>query len=68
MNGVVKLKLYKGNIILAGMESKYALFEESISSFGKSEFFNHHDAEGFINLYTLPFKIDSMMKQDLKGK
>jgi argininosuccinate synthase len=68
VNGVVKLKLYKGNIILAGMESKYALFEESISSFGKSEFFNHHDAEGFINLYTLPFKIDSMMKQDLKGK
>jgi len=68
VTGIVKLKLYKGNIILAGMESDYALFEESISSFGKSEFFNHHDAEGFINLYTLPFKINAMMEKNLKGE
>lgn len=68
VTGLVKLKLYKGNIVLAGMESDYALFEESISSFGKSEFFNHHDAEGFINLFNLPFKIDAMMKKNVEGK
>lgn len=68
VTGIVKMKLYKGNVVLMAMESKYALFEESISSFGKSEFFSHHDAEGFINLYTLPFKINAMMKMNLKGK
>jgi len=68
VTGTVKVKLYKGNIILAGMASDYALFEECISSFGKSEFFNHHDAEGFINLFNLPFKINAMMEAKLKGK
>ena len=68
VNGTVKLKLYKGNVVLMAMESEYALFEESISSFGKSEFFSHHDAEGFINLYSLPFKINAMMKMNLKEK
>jgi argininosuccinate synthase len=68
VNGIVKMKLYKGNVVLMAMESEYALFEESISSFGKSEFFSHHDAEGFINLYSLPFKINAMMKMNLKGK
>lgn len=68
VTGTVNLKLYKGNIILAGMSSEYALFEECISSFGKSEFFNHHDAEGFINLFNLPFKINAMMEEKLKGK
>lgn len=68
VTGTVKVKLYKGNIILAGMTSDYALFEECISSFGKSEFFNHHDAEGFINLFNLPFKINAMMEAKLKGK
>ncbi|HKL42770.1 MAG TPA: argininosuccinate synthase [Clostridia bacterium] len=68
VTGTVKVKLYKGNIILAGMASEYALFEECISSFGKSEFFNHHDAEGFINLFNLPFKINAMMEAKLKGK
>jgi len=68
VTGTVKVKLYKGNVILAGMSSDYALFEECISSFGKSEFFNHHDAEGFINLFNLPFKINAMMEAKLKGK
>lgn len=68
VTGTVTLKLYKGNIILAGMSSDYALFEESISSFGKSEFFNHKDAEGFINIFSLPFKINAMMEKKVKGK
>lgn len=62
VNGKVKLKLYKGNIILAGMESPCALYEHSISSFGSSDFYDQKDAAGFLNLFNLPFKIEALMK------
>ncbi|MZQ75424.1 MAG: argininosuccinate synthase [Peptoclostridium sp.] len=62
VTGWVKVKLYKGNIIFAGMDSPYALYEHSISSFGASDFYNQKDATGFINLFNLPFKIEAMMK------
>ncbi|AHM56202.1 argininosuccinate synthase ArgG [Peptoclostridium acidaminophilum DSM 3953] len=62
VTGWVKLKLYKGNIVFAGMDSPYALYEHSISSFGASDFYNQKDATGFINLFNLPFKIEAMMK------
>lgn len=57
VTGTVRLKLYKGNIIPAGMNSPYALFDYSIASFGDSEFYDQKDATGFINIYTLPYKI-----------
>ena len=57
VTGTVKLKLYKGNIMVAGKESPYALYDEAISSFGASNLYNHKDAEGFINLFSLPSKI-----------
>lgn len=57
VTGDVKLKLYKGNIIPQGMESEYELFDEDVSGFGEDDLFNHHDAEGFINVITLPTKI-----------
>ncbi len=60
VTGSVKLKLYKGYIKPAGIYTENALYEQSISSFGESEFYNHHDAQGFINLYTLPLKINAM--------
>ncbi|ABK61403.1 MULTISPECIES: argininosuccinate synthase [Clostridium] len=62
VNGTVRLKLYKGNIMVAGMESPNALYEESISSFGASDFYDHKDAEGFINLFGLPYKINAMIQ------
>ncbi|MDO6355579.1 argininosuccinate synthase [Caloramator sp. CAR-1] len=65
VTGKVKLKLYKGNIILAGVESKFALYDKDISSFGYSEVYSHKDAEGFINLYGLPIKIKAMMKMGM---
>ncbi|AEB76565.1 argininosuccinate synthase [Clostridium botulinum] len=68
VNGTVKLKLYKGNIMIAGMESPNALYEESISSFGASDLYNHKDAEGFINLFGLPYKINAMIKAKNKEK
>ncbi|MBU3144324.1 argininosuccinate synthase [Clostridium sp. CF012] len=57
VTGSVKLKLYKGNIMVASKESPNALYDESISSFGSSTLYDHKDAEGFINLFSLPSKI-----------
>ena len=62
VTGSVKLKLYKGNIMAAGKESPYALYDEGISSFGASDLYDHKDAEGFINLYSLPSKIKAYKK------
>lgn len=64
VTGTVKLKLYKGNIKIAGMESPYALYEKTISSFGASDFYNHKDAEGFIKLFGLPYRINAMLNKD----
>lgn len=62
VTGTVKLKLYKGNIMVAGVDTPYALYDESISSFGASELYSHKDSEGFINLFGLPSKIAAMVK------
>ena len=66
VTGSVKLKLYKGNIKPAGIFTENALYDESISSFGNSELYDHKDAEGFINLFTLPLKINAMKNMKLK--
>jgi argininosuccinate synthase len=60
VTGTVKLKLYKGNIIKAGIESPYSLYSEAIATFGESDY-NQKDAEGFINLYGLPTQVQAMM-------
>ena len=60
VTGTVKLKLYKGNIKVAGRVSPNALYDEGISSFGASDLYDHHDAEGFIKLFSLPSKIRAM--------
>ena len=60
VTGSVKLRLYKGNIKPYGIFTENALYDESISSFGDSELYDHKDAEGFINLFTLPLKINAM--------
>ena len=57
VSGKVKVQLYKGNVISAGMTSPYAMYDDDISSFGYSELYDHHDAEGFIKLFSLPYKI-----------
>ena len=67
VTGTVKLKLYKGNIIKAGIESPYSLYSESIATFGASDY-NQKDAEGFINLYGLPIKVRAMLDEKNKKK
>ena len=54
VTGDVKLKLYKGNMINAGVTSPYTLYDEQTASFGEDEDYNQADANGFINLFGLP--------------
>ena len=62
VTGKVRLKLYKGNIIKAGAWSDYSLYSEEIATFGESDY-NQKDAEGFINLFGLPIKVQAMVDQ-----
>ena len=57
VTGEVKFKLYKGNIIKAGTTSPYSLYSESLASFTTGDLYDHHDADGFINLFGLPLKV-----------
>ena len=60
VTGEVRFKLYKGNIIKAGTTSPYTLYNESIASFTTGDLYDHHDAEGFINLFGLSCKVRAM--------
>ncbi len=64
VTGAVKLKLYKGNMIVSSVSSPYSLYSEDIATFGESDY-NQKDAEGFINLFGLPLKVRAMMEQNL---
>ncbi len=67
VTGTVKLKLYKGNVIPAGVQSPHSLYSEAIATFGDSaELYNHKDAEGFINLFGLPMKVKALMEEKSK--
>ena len=66
VTGQVKFKLYKGNIIKAGTASPYSLYNESIASFKTGDLYDHHDAEGFINLFGLSCKVRAMKMQHAK--
>ena len=68
VTGDVKFKLYKGNIIKAGETSPYSLYNESIASFTTGDLYDHHDAEGFINLFGLSSKVRGMKMQELNKK
>lgn len=63
VTGEVKLKLYKGNIIDAGVTSPYSLYDEDIATFSEDEVYNQADASGFINLFGLPIQVQAMKKQ-----
>lgn len=66
VTGVVRLKLYKGNVINAGAKSPYSLYNEEFATFGKDEVYNQKDAEGFINLFGLSLKIRALMEMGRK--
>ena len=61
VTGTVRLKLYKGNVIIAGRKSPYSLYREDYASFGEEDVYNQKDAEGFIQLFGLPIKVRSLL-------
>ena len=68
VTGEVKMKLYKGNIIKAGTTSPYSLYSESLASFTTGDLYDHHDAEGFINLFGLSLRMRALLDAERKGK
>ena len=68
VTGDVKFKLYKGNIIKAGTTSPYSMYNESLASFTTGDLYDHHDAEGFINLFGLSMKVRAMRQAELNNE
>ncbi|MCZ7543030.1 MAG: argininosuccinate synthase [Anaerolineae bacterium] len=65
VTGTVRLKLYKGNVIVVGRKSTYNLYREDYASFGHMDVYDQRDAKGFINLIGLPLKVRAMV--DIEG-
>lgn len=68
MTGTVRLKLYKGNVILVGRKSPYSLYREDYATFGQEDVYNQKDAEGFIRLFGLPMKVRALIDTERHGK
>jgi argininosuccinate synthase len=66
VTGSVRLKLYKGNTIIAGRVSPHSLYDESLASFGASDY-DHADAAGFIRLFSLPTRVEAAREQNVQG-
>ncbi len=66
VTGTVRLKLYKGNIMIAGRKSAYSLYREDLATFGEEAVYRQKDAEGFINLFGLPVAVRALV--DKTGK
>ena len=66
VSGDVRLKLYKGNIINAGVRSPYSLYSEEIATFDEDDVYDQTDSAGFINLFGLPIKVQAMTKNKNK--
>ncbi|MCD4684677.1 MAG: argininosuccinate synthase [Anaerolineae bacterium] len=67
VTGVVRIKLYKGNVIIAGRKSPYSLYREDYASFGHMDVYDQTDAKGFINMIGLPMKVDAMLSIEGTG-
>ncbi len=61
ITGTVRLKLYKGNVIIAGRKSPFSLYREDYASFGEEDVYNQKDAHGFIQLFGLPLKVEALL-------
>ncbi|NCC33747.1 MAG: argininosuccinate synthase [Chloroflexia bacterium] len=62
MTGDVRMKLYKGNLIVVGRRSPFSLYNEDLATFGPDMVYNQKDAEAFIKLYGLSMKVQALMK------
>lgn len=68
VTGDVKLKLYKGNLINAGVTSPFTLYDEEVATFDEDHVYNQADSAGFINLFGLPIKVRAKLEQKRKNK
>jgi argininosuccinate synthase len=68
VTGGIRLKLYKGNIIVAGRKSDFSLYRQDYASFGEEDVYNQKDAEGFITLFGLPVKVQALLASDGDGQ
>lgn len=68
VTGSVRLKLYKGNVIVEGRQSPYSLYREDYATFGEEDVYNQQDAEGFINIFGLPLKVKALIDIEGTGK
>ncbi|MDR2647580.1 MAG: argininosuccinate synthase [Oscillospiraceae bacterium] len=63
VTGEVRLKLYKGNIINAGITSPHSLWSEAFATFDEDDVYDQNDSAGFINLFGLPIKVRSLLRR-----
>ena len=68
ISGWVRLKLYKGNVIVAGRYSPHSLYREDFATFGQEDVYDQADAEGFITLFGLQMKVKAMMEVSDGGR
>jgi len=68
VTGDVRVKLYKGNVIVVGRRSPFSLYREDYASFGEEDVYNQKDAEGFIHLFGLPLKVGALLSIDGGGQ
>jgi len=68
ITGTVRMKIYKGNVIIAGRKSPFSLYREDYASFGEDDVYNQQDAHGFIQLFGLPLKVEAMLSLDGSGE
>jgi argininosuccinate synthase len=67
VTGLVRLKLYKGNVIPAGRKSKFSLYREDFATFGQENVYDQSHADGFIRLYGLPLKVRALNDLPVSG-
>jgi argininosuccinate synthase len=68
VTGTVRLKLYRGNVIVIGRKSPFSLYREDFATFDQEDVYDQSDAEGFITLFSLPLKVRAMMDVSEGGR
>jgi len=68
VTGSVRVKLYKGSCSAVAAQSPYSLYSEELATFGADEIYSQKDAEGFINLFGLPLKVQALLDKKIRGE
>jgi argininosuccinate synthase len=68
VTGSIKVRLSKGHMQVWGRQSPYSLYWKKLASFEKEDIYNQKDAEGFINLFGLPLKVQALLRGDIRPR